>query len=95
MAKGGQRRTRRPTRRARGARSEERRERDLFCEGPVLARTFVIHASPPLVPCATCDGICDYIIGVAHLARVRAQERTECSDQGAQSMSLTGQSNMT
>ena len=58
-------------------------------------RTVLIHASPPPVPCAPCDGAHQDIIGVAHLARVRAQERTECSDQGAQSMSLTGQSNMT
>ena len=47
-------------------------------------------ASPPPVPCAPCDGICDYIVGDAHLPRVRAQQWTECSELGAQSMHANG-----
>ena len=51
-------------------------------------RVGAVHflASPPPVPCAPCDGICDYIVGDAQLPRVRAQQWTECSELGAQSM---------
>ena len=42
------------------------------------------------MPCAPCDGICDYIVGDAQLPRVRAQQWTECSELGAQSMHANG-----
>ena len=44
------------------------------------------HASPPPVPCAPCDGAHGDIVGAAQLSRCRAQEWTECSVLGAQSM---------
>ena len=49
-------------------------------------RTVLIHASPPPVPCAPCDGAGQDIVGDAYLPRVRAQQWTDCSVLSAQSM---------
>ena len=53
-------------------------------------RAVHFHSSPPPVPCAPCDGICDYIVRTAQLSRCHAQEWTECPDLGAQSMHAGG-----
>ena len=42
------------------------------------------------MPCAPCDGAPQDIVGDAHLSRVRAQQWTECSELGAQSMHANG-----
>ena len=59
-------------------------------EGTILVGAVHSLASPPPVPCAPCDGICDYIVGDAQFLRVRAQQWTECSELGAQSMHANG-----
>ena len=53
-------------------------------------RTVLIHASPPPVPCAPCDGAGQDIVGDAYLSRCRAQQWTDCSVLGAQSMHAGG-----
>ena len=42
------------------------------------------------MPCAPCDGAPEDIVGDAHLPRVCAQQWTECSELGAQSMHANG-----
>ena len=49
-----------------------------------------MHASPPPVPCAPCDGAPQDIVGDAYLPRGRAQQWTDCSVLGAQSMHAGG-----
>ena len=53
-------------------------------------RTVLIHASPPPVPCAPCDGAPEDIVGNAYLPRGRAQQWTDCSVLDAQSMHAGG-----
>jgi hypothetical protein len=69
-----------------------RRERDLFCEGPISSFAVHAHAPPLPVPCVPGDGAYGHEIPVVKLHLCGAQERTECSDLGAQSMSPTVQS---
>ena len=64
-------------------------------EGPLSARTVHIHAAPPPVPCRPHDGAHGVMFGVAQLQPVGAQELTECSDVGAQSMHAAGRTGWT
>ena len=59
-------------------------------EGPLLVRAVHFHSSPPPVPRAPCDGAPQDIVGSAQLSRCHAQEWTDCSVLGAQSMHAGG-----
>ena len=59
-------------------------------EGPPPASAFLHCARRWREPSPPGDGVCDHIVRTAQLSRWHAQEWTECSDLGAQSMHAVG-----